>query len=74
MRTRRPRPAPTARSAFAAFRFPSDVIVLAVRWYPRFGLSYHDVEELLTERGVVVDHVTKPSRQRAGRTGRRTQA
>jgi transposase-like protein len=28
------------------------VIVLAVRWYLRFGLSYRDVEELLTERGV----------------------
>jgi transposase-like protein len=34
------------------------VIVLAVRWYLRFGLSYRDVEELLTERGVQVDHVT----------------
>jgi len=32
--------------------------VLAVRWYLRFGLSYRDVEELLTERGVEVDHVT----------------
>jgi hypothetical protein len=40
MRTRRPCPAPVARSAFAGFRFPSDVIVLAVRWYLRFGLSY----------------------------------
>jgi transposase-like protein len=28
------------RSTFAGFRFPSDVIVLAVRWYLRFGLSY----------------------------------
>jgi transposase-like protein len=46
------------RSAFAGFRFPPDVIVLAVRWYLRFGLSYRDVEELLTERGVEVDHVT----------------
>jgi len=34
------------------------VIVLAVRWYLRFGLSYRDVEELLAERGVEVDHVT----------------
>jgi transposase-like protein len=58
MRTCRPRPAPIARSAFAGFRFPPDVIVLAVRWYLRFGLSYRDVEELLTERGVQVDHVT----------------
>jgi transposase-like protein len=38
--------------------FPPDVIVLAVRWYLRFGLSYRDVEELLAERGVEVDHVT----------------
>jgi transposase, IS6 family len=58
MRTRCPRPAPATRSAFAGFRFPPDVIVLAVRWYLRFGLSYRDVEELLAERGVEVDHVT----------------
>jgi transposase, IS6 family len=44
--------------AFAGFRFPSDVIVLTVRWYLRFGLSYRDIEELLSERGVEVDHVT----------------
>jgi transposase-like protein len=58
MTARRPRPAPVPRSAFAGFRFPSDVIVVAVRWYLRFGLSYRDVEELLAERGVEVDHVT----------------
>jgi len=32
--------------------------VLAVRWYLCFGLSYRDVEELLAERGIEVDHVT----------------
>ena len=32
--------------------------MLAVRWYLRVGLSYRDVEELLAERGVQVDHVT----------------
>ena len=58
MRTRRPRAAAVARSAFAGFCFPPDVIVLAVRWYLRFALSYRDVEELLAERGVEVDHVT----------------
>ena len=58
MRTHRPRRAPIARSAFAGFRFPPDVIVLAVRRYLRYGLSYRDVEELLAERGVEVDHVT----------------
>jgi transposase-like protein len=54
----RPRLAPVPWSAFAGFRFPPDVIVLAVRWYLRFGLSYRDVEELLAERGVEADHVT----------------
>jgi transposase-like protein len=39
MRTRCPRLAPATLSAFAGFRFPADVIVLAVRWYLRFGLS-----------------------------------
>jgi IS6 family transposase len=31
---------------------------MAVGWYLRFSLSYRDVEELLTERGLSVDHVT----------------
>ena len=34
------------------------MIVLAVRWYLRFGLSFRDVEELLAERGIEVNHVT----------------
>ena len=46
------------RSAFAGFQFPPEVITLAVRWYLRYGLSYRDVEKLLAERGVAVDHVT----------------
>jgi transposase-like protein len=50
------RPAPS--SAFAGYRFPPEVITLAVRWCLRFGLSYRDVEELLAERGIAVDHVT----------------
>jgi transposase-like protein len=45
-------------SAFAGFRYPPEVIVVAVRWYLRFNLSYRDIEELLVERGVEVDHVT----------------
>jgi transposase-like protein len=43
---------------FAGFRFPPEVILLAVRWYVRFGLSCRDLEELLAERGIEVDHVT----------------
>ena len=34
------------------------MVLLAVRWYLRYGLSYRDVEELLAERGIEVDHVT----------------
>jgi transposase-like protein len=34
------------------------VITVAVRWYLRYGLSYRDIEELLGERGVIVDHVS----------------
>ncbi len=45
-------------SSFAGFRFPPEVILLAVRWYLRYGLSYRDLEELLAERGIEVDHVT----------------
>ncbi|MCP3936640.1 MAG: IS6 family transposase, partial [Actinomycetia bacterium] len=44
--------------SFAGYRFPPEVILLAVRWYLRYGLSYRDVEELLAERGIDVDHVT----------------
>ena len=47
-----------ARSEFAGFRFPPEVITLAVRWYVRYWLSYRDVEELLAERGIEVDHTT----------------
>ncbi len=46
------------RSAFSGFRFPPEVIILAVRWYLRYALSFRDLEELLAERGIEVDHVT----------------
>jgi IS6 family transposase len=45
-------------SAPAGYRFPREVIAVAARWYLRYGLSYRDVEELLAERGIEVDHVT----------------
>jgi transposase-like protein len=43
---------------FRRVPFPAEVILVAVRWYLRYGLSYRDVEELLAERGIEVDHVT----------------
>jgi IS6 family transposase len=36
----------------AGYRFPREVIAVAVRWYLRYGLSDRDVEELLAERGI----------------------
>jgi transposase-like protein len=58
MRPHNSHPALTRSSPFARFYFPSDVIVLAVRWYLRFNLSYRDIEELLSERGIEVDHTS----------------
>jgi len=42
-------------AAFRNYRFPDDIIALAVRWYPRFRLPYADIVELLAARGVRVD-------------------
>jgi transposase-like protein len=50
----------TTRSAtaFAGYRFPDDIIALAVRWYLHYRLPYANVAELLAERGVYVDAST----------------
>jgi hypothetical protein len=56
-RNRRSRPRVQSSSALAAFRVPPHVILLAVRWYLRYGLSYR-VRSLIHERGIDVDHVT----------------
>lgn len=59
MKRRRSCPSAEVRvSAFAGYRLPPGMILFAVRWYLRFGLSYRDLEELLAERGVEADHVT----------------
>jgi len=38
--------------------YAPDVILLCVRWYCRYSLSYRDLEEMMRERGLTVDHVT----------------
>ena len=38
--------------------FEPQIILCAVRWYLRFSLSYRQVEELLVERAITVDHST----------------
>jgi hypothetical protein len=48
----------TAARVFRGFRFPAEVILWAVRWYLQFPLSYRDLERILADRGVAVDHTT----------------
>ena len=38
--------------------FKKDIILMALRWYLSYSLSYRDIEELMAERGVTVDHST----------------
>jgi putative transposase len=44
--------------SYARHRFPPDIIRYAVRLYFRFPLSYRDVEDLLSERGIDVSYET----------------
>jgi transposase-like protein len=38
--------------------YQAETILLCVRWYLRYSLSYRDLEEMMAERGLVVDHTT----------------
>src|SRR5437588_900447 len=38
--------------------FEAEIILLCVRWYLRYALSYRDLEEMMRERGLPVDHTT----------------
>ena len=48
----------TTARAFRGYRFPAEVILWAVRWYLQFPISYRDLERMLADRGVEVDHTT----------------
>ncbi len=45
-------------SPFKWRHFESQIILLCVRWYLRYSLSYRDLEEMMAERGLKVDHTT----------------
>ena len=49
---------PTAKSPYAGYRFPGEVISHAVWLYFRFPLSLRMVDELLAARGITVRHET----------------
>ena len=45
-------------SPFKWRHFEAEIILLCVRWYLRYALSYRDLEEMMLERGLRVDHTT----------------
>jgi len=45
-------------SLFKWRHFLPEIIRLNVRWYCRYALSYRDLEEMMAERGIEVDHAT----------------
>jgi len=48
----------TRQIPFKWRHFEPEVILLCVRWYLRYSLSYRDLEEIMAERGLSVDHTT----------------
>src|SRR5579859_4812717 len=48
----------TAGKPFKWWHYQAEIILLCVRWYLRYGLSYRDLEEMMAERGLTVDHST----------------
>src|ERR1035441_1585985 len=47
-----------ARSVIKRLRFPLDIMLLCVRWYIAYPLSLRNLEEMMQERGLFVDHST----------------
>lgn len=45
-------------SDFKGRHFEGEIVLWAVRWYCRYGVSYRDLEQMMAERGVLVDHST----------------
>jgi putative transposase len=43
---------------FSGRQFRKDVSLTTIRWYLRYKLSYRDIEELIAERGIEIDHST----------------
>jgi IS6 family transposase len=46
------------KSPFKGRQFTAEIILWAVRWYLQFPISYRDLERMLADRGVKVDHTT----------------
>ena len=48
----------TEQTPFKWRHFQAEIILLCVRWYVRYALSYRNLEEMMLERGLHVDHTT----------------
>jgi len=48
----------SSQNPFKWRHFQADIILLCVRWYLRYALSYRDLQEMMLERGLHVDHTT----------------
>ncbi len=48
----------TLRQVLKRLHYPLEVMMLCVRWYVAYPLSFRHIEEIMQERGVVVDHAT----------------
>jgi transposase-like protein len=58
-----------ARSVIKRLRFPLDVMLLCVRWYIAYPLSLRNLEEMMQERGLFVDHTVYKLQRMARRWG-----
>lgn len=50
--------APASMHNFKGMRLPAEIIMVCIRWYAAYSLSYRYVEEIMEERGVFLDHAT----------------
>jgi putative transposase len=49
---------PALARVFKRLHYPFDVMLMCVRWYVAYGLSVRNLEEMMAERGIEVDHST----------------
>ena len=54
-------------SDFKGRHFEGEIVLWAVRWYCRYGVSYRDLEQMMGERGVSVDHSSSSSSKQPDR-------
>jgi hypothetical protein len=46
--------------------YESEIILLCVRWYLRYALSYRDLEEMMWKRNLAIDHPQRNGQARSG--------